>query len=238
MEKILTLKEVAQYIKLNERTILKMAHNNEIPAKKIGNQWRFVLSKVDDWLSEQIEKVDTSDLNALITTEPHIVPISRFFSPELIELNLKSDNKENLLVELSEIPLKAGVISSNSQLLNAIKSREELMSTALTNGFAIPHPRYPIEGLFSTPKIIFARSVKGVQFGAFDGSKSHLFFISCAPSEGVHLRLLAKIGRLLRVSSINEKLMAIQNTDEFFKTLLDLEKTELNFERSSLKSNE
>jgi len=234
MEKILTLKEVAQYIKLNERTILKMAHNNEIPAKKIGNQWRFVLSKVDDWLSEQIEKVDTSDLNALITTEPHIVPISRFFCPELIELNLKSENKEDLLAELSEIPRNGGVISDNSAFLNALKNREELMSTALTHGFAIPHPRYPVEGLFANPRIIFARSIKGISFGAFDGSKSHLFFISCAPSEGVHLRLLAKIGRLLRVSAINEKLMGIQTKDDFFKLLLDLEKNELNFERSAL----
>lgn len=229
MEQILTLKEVAQYIKLNERTILKMAHNHEIPAKKIGNQWRFILSKVDEWLSQTVESVQTSDLDELIHSTPQIIPISRLFSPDLMDLNLTSTTKELVLDELSLIPVKAGLIQDNTEFLDGIRKRESLMTTALSNGIAIPHPRYPVEGLFEQPRVLFGRSLKGIEFGEIDGNKSHLFFVICAPNEVTHLRLLAKLGRLFRVPDIKQRCMALESPDDVMRLMLELEKTVLDF---------
>ena len=234
MEKILTLKEVAQYIKLNERTILKMVNNQEIPAKKIGNQWRFILSKVDEWLTREIKQVDTSDLNALIKSEPHIIPISRLFNEKLINLNLQGNNKDDILEELSLIPLNAGKIKNNTEFHNKMKDREDLMSTALVNGFAIPHPRHHINGLFASPAILFGRSVQGVHFGASDNKKSHLFFVSCATNEAVHLRLIAKLGRLFKVPNIFDKFMNAKDNRDIIKILIDLDSTLLDFSREAL----
>ncbi len=232
MEQILTLKEVAQYIKLNERTILKMAHNNEIPARKIGNQWRFILSKVDEWLSQSVEEVHTSELDELIHSTPQIIPISRLFATDMMEMNLTATTKEDVLEELSLIPKKNGVIKDNAEFLEAIKSREELMSTALSNGIAMPHPRYPIEGLFEEPRILFARSVKGVSFGEIDGEKTHLFFVSCVPNEVSHLRLLAKLGRLFRVQNIVQRCLAVNSKEELMRLFLELDQTDLDFTKS------
>ncbi|MCD6459309.1 PTS sugar transporter subunit IIA [bacterium] len=234
MEKILTLKEVAQYIKLNERTILKMANNNEIPAKKIGNQWRFILSKVDEWLSREIKQVDTSDLNALIKSEPHIIPISRLFNEKLINLDLNGSTKDEILEELSMIPVNSGLIKKNTEFYARMKSRENLMSTALNNGFAIPHPRYPVEGLFSSPVILLGRSKKGVSFESLDNSKTHLFFVSCATNEAVHLRLLAKLGRLFKIPGIFDKLMQTKENIDIIKILVDLDSSLLDFSREAL----
>ncbi len=223
MEKILTLKEIAQYIKLNERTVLKLANNNEIPAKKIGNQWRFVLSKVNFWLSHQIDNVDTSDLNGLIATNPNIIPVSRLIHPQLINLDLKSKDKEAILDELSDIPLNAGIFEDKDPFLSAMLDRESMMSTALSNGFAIPHPRYPIKGLFHEPRVIFGLSRDGVDFGAIDGSKSHFFFVSCATSEANHLRILAKLGKFFKTDGIKDKLMSLNNKDDLSRILLECE---------------
>ena len=234
MEKILTLKEVAQYIKLNERTILKMVNNQEIPAKKIGNQWRFILSKVDEWLTQEIKQVETSDLNALIKSEPNIIPISRLFNEKLINLDLKGTNKDEILEELSLIPVNAGLIKSNTEFLTKIKHREDLMTTALINGFAIPHPRHPISGLFSSPAILLGRSKQGVDFDASDNQKSHLFFVSCATNEAVHLRLIAKLGRLFKVPAIYDKFMQAKQNSDIIKTLIDLDSTLLDFSREAL----
>ncbi len=223
MEKILTLKEIAQYIKLNERTVLKLANNNEIPAKKIGNQWRFVLSKVNFWLSHQIDNVDTSDLNGLIATNPNIIPISRLIVPELVNLHLKSDNNKGIIEELSNIPLDAGILENKDEFFNAMSDRESMMSTALSNGFAIPHPRYPIKGLFPEPRVIFGMSKNGTDFGAIDGTKSHFFFVSCATCEVSHLRILAKLGKLFKSDGIKDKLMGLTDKDDFFRILLEFE---------------
>lgn len=52
-DEILTIKEVADYLKVNERTIYRLAASKKIPAFKVGNAWRFRLSEIDEWISEQ-----------------------------------------------------------------------------------------------------------------------------------------------------------------------------------------
>jgi len=52
-DEILTIKEVADYLKVNERTIYRLAASKKIPAFKVGNAWRFRLSEIDEWISDQ-----------------------------------------------------------------------------------------------------------------------------------------------------------------------------------------
>lgn len=53
---ILTIKEVAEYLKVNERTIYRLANKGAIPAFKVGNTWRFERSKIIQWMNEQPKK--------------------------------------------------------------------------------------------------------------------------------------------------------------------------------------
>lgn len=53
---ILTIKEVAEYLKVNERTIYRLANKSEIPAFKVGNIWRFERIKIVDWMNNQSKK--------------------------------------------------------------------------------------------------------------------------------------------------------------------------------------
>src|SRR5262245_15517080 len=57
---ILTLEEVAHYLRLKPQTIYKWAQERRIPAIKLGKEWRFRRSIVDRWLDEQMNGVDTS----------------------------------------------------------------------------------------------------------------------------------------------------------------------------------
>lgn len=50
---ILTIKEVAEYLKVNERTIYRLANKGEIPAFKVGNNWRFDRAKIAQWMESQ-----------------------------------------------------------------------------------------------------------------------------------------------------------------------------------------
>ncbi|ABC30218.1 predicted transcriptional regulator [Hahella chejuensis KCTC 2396] len=52
---ILTIKEVAEYLKVNERTIYRLANKGDIPAFKVANAWRFRKSDVDGWIGEQTQ---------------------------------------------------------------------------------------------------------------------------------------------------------------------------------------
>ncbi|MCK5791908.1 MAG: helix-turn-helix domain-containing protein [Ketobacter sp.] len=53
---ILTIKEVAEYLKVNERTIYRLANKGEIPAFKVGNNWRFDRAKIAEWMNNQAKK--------------------------------------------------------------------------------------------------------------------------------------------------------------------------------------
>ena len=50
---ILTVKEIADYLKVNERTIYRLATNGELPAFRVGASWRFRLDEIDNWITEQ-----------------------------------------------------------------------------------------------------------------------------------------------------------------------------------------
>ena len=56
MSEIMTIKDVADYIKMNERTVYKLANNAKIPAVRLSNQWRFKKNTIDEWLEAQMYK--------------------------------------------------------------------------------------------------------------------------------------------------------------------------------------
>ncbi|NCP64117.1 MAG: helix-turn-helix domain-containing protein [Paraglaciecola sp.] len=52
-DEILTIKEVADFLKVNERTVYRLAAAKKIPAFKVGNAWRFKKIEIDKWIAEQ-----------------------------------------------------------------------------------------------------------------------------------------------------------------------------------------
>ena len=224
---VLTTQELATYMKLNEKTILKMAQKGELPGVRVGSQWRFHLVAIDRYLQKDIMHTTEDELDSILSTTDHVIPLSRLLDKSLIELNLKAKDKEGVLDEIVEIAEAAGVISDREQLLEELKSREEMLSTAVGNGIALPHPRKPNPTWFKKPNILMARSEKGVDFDSPDNKKVHLFFMTCAPSMMVHLRLMAKISKLLHIEGVIDRLMQVSNSDEIIQLLLEMERKHL-----------
>ena len=63
---VMTLSEVAAYLRLAERTVLRMVHKEQIPCAKVASQWRFLRSMIDDWLITKMQVVPKNDLARLI----------------------------------------------------------------------------------------------------------------------------------------------------------------------------
>jgi len=104
-------------------------------------------------------------------------------------------------------------------LLNMLQKREELGTTAIGHGVAIPHCR--VKDLQS-PVLLLGLSKKGVHFGAVDGKPSHVFFLLVSPEDnpGAGLRLLAAIAALTRESRmLASKLLKAATAADVLKTL-------------------
>jgi PTS system fructose-specific IIA component/PTS system nitrogen regulatory IIA component len=122
-----------------------------------------------------------------------------FVRVEAIRSELAAEDKEGVIRELVEALVTAGEIGSDEQesILAAIMKREELGSTGIGRGVAVPHTKHPSVGkLVGTVGI----SWEGVDFDSLDGEKVQLFFLLISPPDrpGDHLRALENISRQLR----------------------------------------
>src|SRR5208337_1293334 len=130
---------------------------------------------------------------------PHSVVLSDLLSPKTINLNLKSGDREAVLVELvDQIPQLADQPESRQTLLRALREREELCSTGIGDGIAIPHCRNGLVGLVDDSIMVFGRHPTGIQFGSIDSLPTRLFFLLVAPTVTRHLAILARLTLLLR----------------------------------------
>ncbi|MFH1645008.1 MAG: PTS sugar transporter subunit IIA [Candidatus Omnitrophota bacterium] len=224
MEKsVLTTQELSKYLKLNEKTILKMAQSGELPGFKLANQWRFYLSSVDEYLQDKIIKSSYRDFSQFVGYA-ELMPLSRLVESQAIILDLQSDSKDGVLYELSKAAKESGIVRLQDELFRLLRKRESMLSTAIGNGVAIPHPRNPSDELFIRPSVVIGRSIEGVDFSSPDRMRTHLFFMTCAPDVVLHLKLLSKVAKLLDDKKVIKKFLNAKSEDDFIKILLKRER--------------
>jgi mannitol/fructose-specific phosphotransferase system IIA component (Ntr-type) len=140
------------------------------------------------------------------------VILSELISPKTINLNLAGTGRDDVLEELvAQIPELADQPEARQTLLRALHEREQLHSTGIGDGVALPHARNALVGLVSEPAIVFGRHAKGIPYGAIDGVPAKLFFLVIAPTVTQHLNALARISRLLRDPKLRKSLLLADN---------------------------
>jgi len=221
---IMTTRELAAYIKLNEKTVIRMAQNGKIPGVKVGNQWRFHLAAIDRYLQTDLMESSDNDLDLIIRTKEDAVPLSRLTGSKFIELHSSARTLDQVLTHLSKIAYDSELTFNKSILLKELKQREKMLSTAVSGGAAFPHPRHPSPKLFKEPKIIIVRSKTGIDFDAPDKQPVNMFFMPCAPNEFVHIRLLAKISKLLHFFGGVDKFMKVESKDQIIRLILQFDR--------------
>lgn len=131
---ILTIEEVANYLRVSERTVYDWAQKGEIPSGKIGTVWRFKRSEIESWVNERL----SSNTKREEPTPP--VRVRNILSPDRIVF-VTHTTRHDALVALATRLATAPQIKNKKELVDGILKREELMSTAVGRGIAIPHVR-------------------------------------------------------------------------------------------------
>jgi PTS system nitrogen regulatory IIA component len=203
MPVVITVQEAAQMLKLHPRTIMNMARRGEIPATKIGRQWRFDSALLENWLAERMAQ----NGRAQTVAQPHQQADTHSLTDLLsgcIKCVPDADSKESVLKSLAELARSEHPQLSSEQMFEALLTREKLFSTAVAGGVAFPHPRRPLN-LSREPVMALLNVRNGVQFGAPDGKPTYIFVLVCSPDDGAHLRTLARLTAMFRSDSgVNE----------------------------------
>jgi PTS system nitrogen regulatory IIA component len=147
----------------------------------------------------------------------HAMRLTEFFSSDAIELNLQSATKDDVLKELTAL-LKLDA-KSDGMLFKMLKRRENLGSTGIGRGIAIPHCRSLV---VSKLRVAFGRKLEGIDFRAIDDKPVNYLFLIVAPPLEVsnqYLPVLGKIAQFAKEPDVPERLAKLQTPDEFIKLL-------------------
>ena len=140
---------------------------------------------------------------------------------DMVLADLKSTSKESVIREMAgELAKKLGVDTEG--LVRALMAREELKTTAVEEGVAVPHIR--AKGIDQV-RACFGRSTCGIDFKAKNGKPSHFFFLILAPenSAGEHLKILARIARLCKNGDFLKRLGKAGETKEIYQIIFEEE---------------
>lgn len=143
--------------------------------------------------------------------------LREFFSEDAISLDLKADNKDDILREL--ISLLKLDDKSEGMLFKMLKRRENLGSTGIGRGIAIPHCRSLVVNKL---RVAFGRKPGGVDFKAIDEKPVYFFFLIVAPPLEVsnqYLPVLGKIAQFSKEPDVPERLFALTQPAQFIELL-------------------
>lgn len=151
------------------------------------------------------------------------VRLSELLSPATIKLNLASAQRDDVLQELvGQLPELAGRPEAREALLRALREREQLHSTGIGGGIALPHARNALAGVVDRAVIVFGRHT-GIAYGAVDGIPARLFFMLVAPTIQQHLAILARISRLLRDAKLRDELLTTDRPERVIQLIREAE---------------
>ena len=140
-----------------------------------------------------------------------------------IKLNLVSTNKLDVVDELVDLVYKSGNLNNKDEYKKAILAREELSTTAIGEGVAIPHAK---NKSVNKASLALGISKEGIDYEAFDDSLSHLFFMIAAPdgANNTHLEVLSRLSTILMDEDFRNELINASSVDELLNLINKKEK--------------
>jgi len=217
----MTLRDVARYLHLNERAVGRMAEAGELPAQRATRGWRFSRTAIEAWRTQPGRATQEP-----LPAEP-VPPLTLAGAMDAgrMSLQLHGTNRDAVLHELVALVLDPGNDRHAELFFQALKAREDLCSTCVNDGVAIPHARNALIGLVDQAVVAYGRQPNGVDFGAIDGQPVKHFFLLCAPNVRDHLKLLARLSRLLHKPDFRAKLDASASPDELIRVVGETEQS-------------
>ncbi len=219
MEAYMTAKEAADYLKLAERTLVRLAHEGKIPGVKIGGQWRFRRALLDEYLdtlaAESVTTAGTAPAQAVdapledILTVDHIIP------------DLGARDRNEVIHGMVDRVTRLGLIKDQGWLEAALQARERLVPTAVPEGVAFLHARRRAADKFPHQFIALGRSREGVLFGSPDMGKTHIFFLLALRNDTLHVRWLSRLAWIVRNPGRLARLLECETAQEIHAAMLD-----------------
>ena len=209
------IESLAAYLHVDAAQVQKLVERGKLPGRKVGGQWRFSPAEVHHWLESRIGLSSDDELVQMEgvldrppgRTEPSPpISISQMLPIEAIAVPLAARTRGSVITSMAELAAKTGWLWDAAKMAEAVRFREDMLPTALEIGVALLHPRRPLAAILAQPFLAFGRTARPIPFGAPHGRMTDLFFLICSMTDRGHLRVLARLSRLISDPTLLEDL--------------------------------
>ncbi len=209
MHEIMTIEEVAAYLRVSERTVYDWAQKGDLPGGKLGTTWRFKREDVENWVNSRLS---TKPVSGGVTS-------GAVLSEDRILL-LDSTDKKTVLTRLVDLLADTPVVKNRDALLKGIMDREELMSTGIGFGIGVPHVRIDSVGDLVMAVAVCKQPVVG--YASLDGEPVRIVCMLAARSDQhtKYIRTLSSISSRLKDPDIREKIISSDDPATVCKLLI------------------
>jgi PTS system nitrogen regulatory IIA component len=194
----LEVEEVSKLLNIPEEIIIQWIEEGKIPGYSIQDRYRLNREEIEEWVLKQKSLEHTSNAGS------ERFALYRALNKGDVFLDIQGDTKQDIIHKTME-RLAPSLKLDPEVLTDLFMERENLMSTSLGSGFALPHARdLLLYGRFDVVSVVFLQ--KPINFDALDGKPVHTLFFLLASNNKKHLSLLSKIAHLINTPSMRQKL--------------------------------
>jgi PTS system nitrogen regulatory IIA component len=225
------INSLAEFLHITPAEARKMAERGRVPGKRIGGQWKFFREEIHAWFEDRIGISDERELvqvEKVLEIQSRKQIVDSFHIPDMMPVDLVfvpllARTKPKVIQLLCNSVAATGMLWDPEKMGDAIRKREDLHPTALENGVAMLHPRRPMTNIIGEAFIALGVTTNGIAFGGPRGTLTDVFFLIGSTDEAVHLRVLARLSRLIREPDFLNNLRAKEDAQAAHQCIVEFD---------------
>ena len=193
----LTVKDAATALNVAEKTVYRWIQSGGLPAYRVAGQYRINRAMLFDWATAKRINFSEGETHPDADRVIPLPSLAEALQEGGIHYRVGGATKADALKSIAGL-LKLPDHVNRDVLLQALMAREQLQSTGVGDGIALPHVRNPAILEIATPMVCLCFLEAPIEFGALDGKPVKTLFIPLSPDVRIHLHLLSRISFALR----------------------------------------
>lgn len=221
-DSILNIRQLAEYLMVSEKTVYRMVERNQLPAVRVGAQWRFRKQDIDAWLADEVRRVEYEGQRGVLDATESDIAIAPLLAPENVWLSVAAASRDELIrFVISEATIDPHV--DRDHLVRSILEREAVCSTAVLPHAAFPHPVDPRPFRFSRKRVLLAVLREPLDFHDPQGHRPRIAGVILARSVQGQLLALSRAIKIFSDRELVGEVVAARTPDEAIHKIADAE---------------
>jgi PTS system nitrogen regulatory IIA component len=212
MHEIMTIEEVAAYLRVSERTVYDWAQKGDLPGGKLGTTWRFKRGDVEHWVNSRLSKKPAAAAGGVASK-------ATLTADRVVIMN--EADKDTMMRRLVDLLAESPLVHNRDELLAGIFAREGLMSTGIGFGIGVPHVR--IDSVSDLVMAVGVCKQPITDYSSLDNEPVHIVCMLAARSDqhAKYIRTLSAVSNRLKDAATREQIIASDDPAFVYSMLIE-----------------